>query len=347
MVIPADSTNVTAQYLESNVAAGFELGPTTFTPARFTAIATTPTFHWDTDGVTAGAQGGTGAWNTTSATNWNAGASNYVWAATGANNAAVFGGTAGTVTISTGVAANNLTFNTTGYTITGGTLTLNGTTPTVTTATGVTATISSAVAGTAGLTKAGAGTLVLSATSSYTGATLINEGKLEMGDAAADTFATNSVTVASGATLSGSGTIAGTLAISGILAPGNDGIGTLTAGTTTWNGGASDIWEFSLGTPSLSDKLVINGNFTRGTGSTFQFDFMNSVPASGTYTLVDWSGSTDFLFSNFSYTGLSGAYAGSFFTINGSQLDFTAVPEPTSALAGLLITAGLLRRRRA
>ena len=34
------------------------------------------------------------------------------------------------------------------------------------------------------------------------------------------------------------------------------------------------------------------------------------------------------------------------FTITGSTLNWTAVPEPTSALAGLLLTAGLLRRRR-
>ena len=34
------------------------------------------------------------------------------------------------------------------------------------------------------------------------------------------------------------------------------------------------------------------------------------------------------------------------FTISGSSLTWTAVPEPTSALAGLLLGAGLLRRRR-
>ena len=34
------------------------------------------------------------------------------------------------------------------------------------------------------------------------------------------------------------------------------------------------------------------------------------------------------------------------FTINGSTLTWTAVPEPTSALAGLLLASGLLRRRR-
>jgi autotransporter-associated beta strand protein len=34
------------------------------------------------------------------------------------------------------------------------------------------------------------------------------------------------------------------------------------------------------------------------------------------------------------------------FTISGTSLAWTAIPEPTSALAGLLLTAGLLRRRR-
>ena len=35
------------------------------------------------------------------------------------------------------------------------------------------------------------------------------------------------------------------------------------------------------------------------------------------------------------------------FAVSGANLTWTAVPEPTSALAGLLLCAGLLRRRRA
>ena len=35
------------------------------------------------------------------------------------------------------------------------------------------------------------------------------------------------------------------------------------------------------------------------------------------------------------------------FTVTGTTLNWTAVPEPTTALTGLLLTAGLLRRRRA
>jgi hypothetical protein len=35
-----------------------------------------------------------------------------------------------------------------------------------------------------------------------------------------------------------------------------------------------------------------------------------------------------------------------YFTTSGTNLNWTAVPEPSSALAGLLLGAGLLRRRR-
>jgi autotransporter-associated beta strand protein len=205
---------------------------------------------------------------------------------------------------------------------------------------------STGITGTTAITKTGNGTVTFTGSNTYTGATTINAGKLVLGDAAADNFATSGVTVGANGTLAGSGTLSGTLSVSGLLAPGNGGTGTLAAGTTTWNG-SGGIWEFELTSPGASDKLDITGNFTKGSGSVFQFNFMNSTPLSGTYTLIDWSGSTAFLASNFSFTGLSSAYNGSYFTINGSQLDFTAVPEPTSALAGLLITAGLLRRRRA
>ena len=35
-----------------------------------------------------------------------------------------------------------------------------------------------------------------------------------------------------------------------------------------------------------------------------------------------------------------------YFTVTGSTLSWSAVPEPSTALAGLLLGAGLLRRRR-
>ncbi|HEV2330390.1 MAG TPA: autotransporter-associated beta strand repeat-containing protein [Verrucomicrobiae bacterium] len=74
-----------------------------------------------------GGSGGTGTWDLNTSANWYNGTSDVNWfdnSALGANTA-IFGGTAGTVTLNSSVSASNLLFNTTGYAINGsGTLTL-------------------------------------------------------------------------------------------------------------------------------------------------------------------------------------------------------------------------------
>ena len=155
--------------------------------------------------------------------------------------------------------------------------------------------------------------------------------------------------------MGGTGTINGTLAVTGMLAPGDADvvdIETLNAGTTTWNGGS--IWEFDLSpTDNTSDQLAITGDLTKGTGTGYAFNFMGAKPAwNTTFTLATWTGMTTFVLADFDAAASratlgTGSYSTSFFTLNSGSLTFTAVPEPSSALAGLLITAGLLRRRRA
>jgi autotransporter-associated beta strand protein len=117
--------------------------------------------------------GTTNVWDG-SAANWS---SPTTWTS---GDDAVFGapGAGGLTLALTTVTAHNLTFNTTGYILGGSTLTLNGSTPTISTATGVTATIGSQILGSAGLTKAGDGTLTLTAVNFYTGTTTINAGTL-------------------------------------------------------------------------------------------------------------------------------------------------------------------------
>ena len=85
------------------------------------------TLYWDggvadilTDGNGASA-GGAGTWDTT-LLNWDTGASPHVAWINSNNDTAVFAGTAGTVTLGTGITVGGLTFNTTGYSITGSTL---------------------------------------------------------------------------------------------------------------------------------------------------------------------------------------------------------------------------------
>ena len=81
---------------------------------------------WDADGTAGGSTGGTGNWNTTS-TFWNKSGVMQAWINAN-SDLAIFGGTAGTVTLTEAITAGGLTFNTDGYTLAGNgnTLTLGG-----------------------------------------------------------------------------------------------------------------------------------------------------------------------------------------------------------------------------
>jgi hypothetical protein len=220
------------------------------------------------------------------------------------------------------------------------------------------------------ITKTGNGTLNLT----YSGGTgnsflasafNVNVGTLLVNNTGSTTASSAPVYVASGATLGGAGRITGATTISGILAPGNS-IGTLTVdANATWNGGASPTvatdWKFELGAGNTADLLNITigtsaGEFLKGTGSAFRFDFQGST-AMGTFKLVDWASTvslgggalgTSFNIGDFSYTNLGSSHIGTF-QFNGTQLEFVAVvPEPATwaLLAFSLTTVVVLRRRR-
>lgn len=81
---------------------------------------------WDPGVTGTGTAGGSGTWDTSSNFWWD-GSSQANWSVSSGQCDAVFAGTPGTVTIDpAGVTASNLNFNTAGYTLTGGSLTLAG-----------------------------------------------------------------------------------------------------------------------------------------------------------------------------------------------------------------------------
>jgi autotransporter-associated beta strand protein len=154
-------------------------------------------YYWDTDGTDTGNNldgtglGGTGTWNTSTA-NWWSAAPLVAWPNLSTDRA-IFSGpfvagspTLNTVTLSSGIIANQLSFLRSGYTLTGGDLTLAGTNAGLHANLGESATISSQILGSAGLTKTGGGSIRLTnASNSYTGTTTIANGSLIINSAAA------------------------------------------------------------------------------------------------------------------------------------------------------------------
>jgi fibronectin-binding autotransporter adhesin len=189
-----------------------------------------------------------------------------------------------------------------------------------------------AISGSGSVIKDGNGTLTLSAANTYTGSTTVSGGTLLV---TGSTAASSTVTVATGAALGGNGGTVG--------------------GNTTFNNGSIFAWN-------LDDTLDITGDLIDG-GSAGGSVFRILLAGSDTFASAFWTSDQSWsnvltsgnsfalqnLFTSFSYQNAGGALdptAYGTFTLNGSSLNWAAIPEPTSALAGLLLTAGLLRRRR-
>ncbi|MGE0451320.1 MAG: choice-of-anchor D domain-containing protein, partial [Vicinamibacterales bacterium] len=252
-------------------------------------------FTWDT--------GTTAAWSTTSG-----GPYTTTWIA-GSN--AVLEGTAGTVSIAAaGVAANSVTFTTTGYTVQNNTLTLNGD-ATVSNDTGIDATISSVIAGSAGLTKTGDGTLTLSGANTFTGTAALNGGVVQIG--AANNLGGSSAISFTGGRLYA--TASGITLSQPVTSntPGGAEV-RIDSGTITFSGGwsgAGALRKYNAGTMVLNGAYTASGKPTVNAG-TLQLGSSGSI--STTNMDVSSGGTFDFNGKNASFTGtvsIAGAGAGS------------------------------------
>ena len=230
------------------------------------------------------------------------------------------------------------------------------------------------------LIKANSGTWTISGTNTYTGTTTVNGGTLVInGNQAA---ATGNVTVSNANTkLMGTGTIGGATTINAgaIHAPGT-GVGTQNFSTNlTYSDGSIFEWEMDRTKAQTRgtgyDAVNVTGDLTGldgvDDGTSFDAKFRIVIGDAGftdafwtsnktwtdIFTAADGSspksnwaaifgGGFEYYHGSNSIAAPSAATVG-YFTLSGNSLTWTAVPEPTGALAGLLVGAGLLRRRRA
>lgn len=329
-------------------------------------------YFWDGTSSTADADGGNGTWDTTT-TNWDtlatAGA-DIAWPASGTDNDAVFGGTAGTVTIATGgVTANDLTFSTTGYTIGGAGLTLNGTLPVINvtgTAT-INSSITTAVAG--GFSKTGTGNLILGAANSFAASTTLqfatsgaNLGAIRL----AHSNALSGISLINGVPASGAASQARIELTGGITVNGTEirtggRQNSQTTGATLVNISGDNTWGGAVringtggghGIRSDAGTLTITGAVNQMiTGRTWEIGGAGNVTITGAVTTAVGitkfgAGTLTLSSSGNTYTGDTKSGAGSLVinhanALSGSALDMATTDTGTVSF-GPTITAATL-----
>ena len=226
-----------------------------------------------------------------------------------------------------------------------------------------------------GATTLNAGTLTLTGSGSIGSSSVITVGSGATLDVSGKT---SGWTVGASQTLKGTGTVdantsstAGgsdgtkyTVTIAGTHAPGNSpGLQTIDGNLTY---GSTSIFSWELGGNTVTqgtspdytyDQVSVTGALSVESGAKFNI-LLNSSGSTVDFTNGFWSTPQSWsvflgkTFSGFALNSISSDTASHSYTtygsfsISGSNLTWTPVPEPSSALAGLLLGAGLLRRRR-
>lgn len=225
-----------------------------------------------------------------------------------------------------------------------------------------------------GLNKTGAGTLTLSAASTYTGLTAINNGTLALGAAGSINNTsgvqlgggTFDVSAKSGYTvnnLTGNGTVVGALTVSTTLAIGSSP-GQISFGDDLTLGASSTFnYEFTGGA-TTADLGIVSGDLTINSTATLNLFQLGTYTINDVFTLLAYdendisvgtfaglaegATTTDNLGGlwriNYGESTAGANYGG--ITTGLSFVNITAIPEPGAALLGGLGLLLLLRRRR-
>jgi autotransporter-associated beta strand protein len=145
--------------------------------------------------------------------------------------------------------------------------------------------VANTISGTGTLAQDGAGTTTLSGTLSYTGATNVNAGGLNVNT----TLTTSAITVGNTATLSGNGTL-GTVAVNtgGSVVAGNANVGNISMSTLTFGTGATTA-RATAGAGGAIINVTANNGLTLNGTTTLNVGGVGLTPGND-YTLVDYVG---------------------------------------------------------
>ncbi len=214
---------------------------------------------------------------------------------------------------------------------------------------------SSAVA----ISKLGDGTLILSGENTYTGATTISAGTLFVTGSLGNT----ALAIGSGGTLAGTGTVGGNTIIEGTHAPGSSpGVQNFGA-DLTYSAGSTFEWDIQFSASETNplvlgnhDQVNVAGNLAGENaifrilldGGDFSSDFWTVSRAWEVFTASGGFDLNDIFSGGFQYAGGSpDPLLHGTFSFNGSNLEWSAIPEPRTSLLIALALLPAVRRRRA